>query len=157
MGACSTTSLTPSVGPPLPVAHPSVSRPHSKHSRYSRSGVRRIQSSWPMRQHFNDSRRKRKVTCGTCVRTAPATAARTVVFSTRERTSRGLQPHETDQAGSGFNNDSVARVEADVSPVRRTISSATDVTYAASVELLNFPSRLDLAPSKPACKSATPS
>jgi len=68
-----------------------------------------------------------------------------------------LQPHETDQAGSGFNNDSMARVEADVSPVRRTISSATDVTYAASVKLLNFPSRLDRAPSKPACKSATPS
>ena len=38
------------------VIHPCVSRPHSKHSRYSRSGARRIQSSWPMNQHFNDSR-----------------------------------------------------------------------------------------------------
>ena len=83
----------------LPVVHPCVSRPHSKHSRYRRSGVRRIQSSWPMKQHFNDSRRllfHRNVTCVIWVHIAPATAARTVVFSNREPTSRGL-PYLTKQ------------------------------------------------------------
>jgi len=70
---------------------------------------------------------------------------------------KASQPHETDHTGRAFNNDSVARVETVVSSVRRTISSASDVTYPASLKLLNFASRLDRAPSKPACKSATPS
>jgi hypothetical protein len=46
-----------------------------------------------MNQHFNDSRRQifgRKVTGGIWVHIAVATAARTVVFSNRERTLRGL-------------------------------------------------------------------
>src|SRR5688500_17287932 len=76
------------------VIHPCVSRPHSKHSRYSRSGARRIQSSWPMNQHFNDSRRNRKDPCGVWVHIAPATAARTAALSNRERTSRGSLPHK---------------------------------------------------------------
>jgi hypothetical protein len=75
----------------------------------------------------------------------------------RTQGKRPPPPHEPDQAGSAFNNDSAARVEAVVLPARRTISSATDVTYAASVKLLNFASRLDRAPSNPACKSATAS
>src|SRR6185503_11310250 len=95
IAACSRTSLTPSVGRPLPVAHPCVVRPHSKHSRYRRSGVRRIQSSWPMNQHFNDSRRNCNAACGMWVHTAAATA-KTVVFSTRERTTTGLL-HLTNQ------------------------------------------------------------
>src|SRR4030095_14109350 len=66
-------------------------------------------------------------------------------------------PHKTDQAGGAFNHDSAARVEAVVSTVRRPLSSAIDVTYAASMKLLSFPSRLHRAPSNPACKSAAPS
>lgn len=64
---------------------------------------------------------------------------------------------ETDQAGGTSNNDAAARVATVASPLRRAISSTTDVTYAASVKLLSFPSTLERAPSNPASKSATPS
>jgi hypothetical protein len=49
-----------------------------------------------MNKHFNDSRRNRNGICGILVHIAPATAARTIVFSDRERTSRGL-PYLTKQ------------------------------------------------------------
>ena len=49
-----------------------------------------------LNQPFNDSRRNRKDSCGIGVHIAPATAARRVVFSNRERTSRGL-PYLTKQ------------------------------------------------------------
>src|ERR1043166_158508 len=64
---------------------------------------------------------------------------------------------ETDQAGGTSNHDADARVAAVASLLRRAISSTTDVTYAASVKLLSFPSRLERAPSNPASKSDTPS
>jgi hypothetical protein len=66
-------------------------------------------------------------------------------------------PHQANQAGSTFNTDSAADVAALVTSLRWAISSTIDVTYAASMKLLSLPSRLEREPSKPACKSATPS
>jgi hypothetical protein len=91
------------------------------------------------------------------IRAARETAATTVVFSIANARTRPPMHHDRDHAGSGFNHDSAARVEAIVSPVRRSISSTTDVTYAGSVNVLNVPSTLDRAPAKPACKSAAAS
>jgi hypothetical protein len=77
---------------------------------------------------------------------------------TRERTfKRPPIRHKVDQAGGTFNTDSAARVAAKLTSLMRAISSTTDVTYAESTKLLSLPSRLEREPSKPACKSATPS
>ena len=43
-----------------------------------------------------------------------------------------------------------------MTPLRRAISSTTDVTYVASLKLLSVPSRLEREPSKTARRSATP-
>jgi hypothetical protein len=54
-----------------------------------------------MNQHFNGTSRlpfNRTLTCGIGVEMAPATAARTVEFNNRERTSRGLHTSQETKA-----------------------------------------------------------